>query len=120
VVFDFARAGTLRAFLLAATALTLPLAASAQAEQAHITNCVWTPSPYWGNGGANNCVERWGESADPYIRTVPQPATDAEKARATERDQKWLQRCRPIIAQDRYGVPRYHYAAPGCDFGVIE
>jgi hypothetical protein len=51
---------------------------------------------------------------------VPQAETDAEKASATERDQKWLQRCRPIVAQDRYGVPRYHYAAAGCDLGVIE
>jgi hypothetical protein len=24
------------------------------------------------------------------------------------------------VFQDRYGVPRYEYAAPGCEFGVIE
>ncbi|HMG77042.1 MAG TPA: hypothetical protein VK591_00055 [Xanthobacteraceae bacterium] len=51
---------------------------------------------------------------------MPEPKDEIEKARATERDQKWLQRCRPIVAQDRYGVPRYHYAARGCEFGIIE
>jgi hypothetical protein len=70
--------------------------------------------------GALNCVARWGEAGDPYVRTVPEPATEAEKARSAERDRKWEQRCRPTIMQDRYGVPRYQYAAPGCEFGVIE
>ena len=67
-----------------------------------------------------NCVARWGEAGDPYVRLVPSPADDAERAHAAERDHKWEQRCRPAIAQDRYGVPRYQYAAPGCEFGVIE
>jgi hypothetical protein len=31
-----------------------------------------------------------------------------------------MDRCRPSVRQDRYGVPRYHYAARGCEFGVIE
>jgi hypothetical protein len=51
---------------------------------------------------------------------VPPPEDEAEKERAMARDRRWMERCRPIIAQDRYGVPRYHYAAPGCEFGVIE
>ena len=73
-----------------------------------------------GGGGAVNCVVRWGEAGDPYVRTVPQPTDEAERARAAQRDRKWEERCRPTIAQDRYGVPRYHYSAPGCEFGVIE
>lgn len=67
-----------------------------------------------------NCAVRWGPATDPFIRTVPQPADKLEKDRAAERDQKWQERCRPIIMQDRYGVPRYRYFAPGCEFGVIE
>jgi hypothetical protein len=51
---------------------------------------------------------------------VPQSENEAEKERATARDRKWIDRCHPTIAQDRYGVPRYHYAALGCEFGVIE
>jgi hypothetical protein len=73
-----------------------------------------------GGQGSLNCVARWGEAGDPYIRKVPEPADDAERARSTQRDQKWEARCRPIITQDYYGVPRYRYAARGCEFGVIE
>ena len=32
----------------------------------------------------------------------------------------WQARCHPVIRQDQYGVPRYHYAAPGCDLGKYE
>ncbi len=73
-----------------------------------------------GGGRSANCVVRWGEAGDPFIRLVPEPANALEKKRSAERDHKWEERCRPRIAQDRYGVPRYQYAAPGCDFGVIE
>jgi hypothetical protein len=116
VVLIFSRARLLSASWRAAyagAALTLPLVTLAYADTLYVGGCVGAP-------GAVSCVLRAGEAGDPYIRTVPQPETDAEKARATERDQKWLQRCRPIVAQDRYGVPRYHYAAAGCAFGVIE
>ncbi len=73
-----------------------------------------------GGTGALNCVVRWGEAGDAYIRVVPQPTGATERAQAAERDRKWEERCRPTIAQDRYGVPRYQYAAPGCEFGIIE
>lgn len=73
-----------------------------------------------GDGGSLNCVVRWGEARDPYIRTVPQTADEIERTHAAERDRKWEARCKPRIAQDRYGVPRYLYAAPGCEFGVIQ
>lgn len=73
-----------------------------------------------GGGGALNCVVRWGQAGDPYIRTVPQPADEATRTQAAERDRKWEQHCRPTIAQDRFGVPRYQYSAPGCEFGIIQ
>ena len=73
-----------------------------------------------GGLGAVNCVARWGEAGDPYIRAVPPPTDDAERKRADERDRRWEERCKPVIAQDRYGVPRYRYAAAGCEFGVIQ
>ena len=69
---------------------------------------------------AVNCVVRWGDPGDPYIRAVPPPADAAQRTQAAERDRKWEQRCKPVIAQDRYGVPRYEYAAASCEFGVIE
>ena len=70
--------------------------------------------------GAVNCVIRWGEAGDPYVRLVPAPIDEVEKQHAAERDKRWEQRCRPVIAQDRFGVPRYQYAAPGCEFGVLQ
>lgn len=67
-----------------------------------------------------NCVARYGDAGDPYVRQVPQPDTEADKRRSNERDHKWIDRCRPAIVQDNLGVPRYHYAARGCEFGIIE
>ena len=65
-----------------------------------------------------NCAAQWGTAGDPYVRQVPEALGEAEKARLATRDQKWLAHCRPVIERDRYGVARYHYAAPGCEFGV--
>jgi hypothetical protein len=65
------------------------------------------------------CVTRWGAYGDPYVRLVP-PQTEAEKALSAERERKWQAHCRPAVFQDAYGVARYEYAAPGCEFGVNE
>jgi hypothetical protein len=73
-----------------------------------------------GRGISLNCVVRWGVPGDPYVRIVPQSQDKVEQSRAAERDHRWEQRCKPTIAQDRYGVPRYFYSAPGCEFGVIQ
>jgi len=67
-----------------------------------------------------SCVKHWGSYSDPYIRLVPHPQSEAEKAISAERDHKWQARCHPAVFQDYYGVPRYQYAARGCEFGVIE
>jgi hypothetical protein len=114
----FSRAKAHSAYLSAASivaAFTLPVIAltAAYADTLIVGGCVGAP-------GAINCVARIGTAGDPYIRTVPQPETEADKERAAARDRKWIDRCHPTIAQDRYGVPRYHYAAAGCEFGVIE
>jgi hypothetical protein len=73
-----------------------------------------------GRWGSFNCVARTGPAGDPYVRLVPAPEGEAAKALVKERDQMWLERCRPVIVQDAYGVPRYRYAAAGCEFGVIK
>ena len=103
--------------LTAATALSLvsmtAIGGAAHADGMVFGGCI-------GGGGAVNCAVRWGEAGDPYIRVVPQPVTEDEKTQSAQRDRKWEARCRPVIAQDRYGVPRYQYAAPGCEFGVIQ
>jgi hypothetical protein len=67
-----------------------------------------------------NCVERYGPAGDPHLRAVPQPLDAAAIARAQERERRWAARCHPVIALDPYGVSRYRYAQPGCEFGVGE
>jgi hypothetical protein len=86
---------------------------SAQAQGVIIGGCV-------GGGHAVNCTTLWAPAGDPYFRHVPQPTDPAERARARERSRRWADRCRPSLSQDRYGVPRYTYALPGCEFGVGE
>ena len=95
------------AFLVAISTMT----GSAQAQDLRVGGCI---GHFW---STFNCVTRWGTYGDPYVRDVPQPS-DADKARAMARDKRWADRCRPYIAQDRYGVARYHYALPGCEFGI--
>jgi hypothetical protein len=94
-------------------ATLLVILSAAYADGIAVGGCV-------GSRGGLSCVARWGEAGDPYIRKVPPPADDVERARSAERDHKWEARCHPAIVQDRYGVPRYEYAAPGCDFGILE
>jgi hypothetical protein len=98
------------AFALAAVTVTAA-SGPVQAQEMITGGCV-------GGWGSFNCVARWGPAGDPYIRLVPQPTDPADRALAKERDQAWVKRCRPVIRPDRYGVPRYHYAAPGCEFGI--
>jgi hypothetical protein len=61
-----------------------------------------------------------GGRLSPHIIAVPPPASEAERAAAEARDRRWVTRCRPTIRQDRYGMPRYSYAAPGCEYGVLD
>ena len=83
-------------------------------------NCVFS-------GGLSNCVRTWHRERDrsserrtfPRVINVPvPPAADDAEAMASDRHyRKWLQRCRPVIRTDRYGVGYYRYAARGCEFG---
>jgi len=87
------------------------LSPPARAQEVRIDGCVGT----W---FSSNCVTRWGPANDPFIRLVPQTLDSAQRARMRERDRRWAARCHPAIRQDRYGVSRYVYTMPGCEFGV--
>jgi hypothetical protein len=68
--------------------------------------------------GSFNCAGRWGAPVDPYIRLVPQQHSKEEIERAEARDRDWMARCKPEVANDRFGVQRYVYAARGCEYGA--
>ena len=75
----------------------------------------------FGSFGARTCV--WAEGptrANPHIIQVPQPVSDEDRARADARDKRWVERCRPRVVQDHFGVPRYVYASAGCEFGRLD
>jgi hypothetical protein len=115
LIFRSARMASAARFGAAAALSAITLAtiwSAAYADGMIVGGCV--------RSGAVNCVVRWGEAGDPYVRLVPAPTNEADKALSAARDRKWKERCRPTILQDRLGVPRYQYAAPGCEFGVIE
>ena len=83
-------------------ALTLLTLAPAQADDTSGTSCVAT----W-RGGVT----------DPYVRNLG-PLTEQEIAENREREQRWRERCRPSVERDHYGVARYIYSRPGCEFGA--
>jgi hypothetical protein len=109
------RGSRLTAFAGAAFALSVLVSSAApsqaRAQEIESGGCV-------GSAFAYNCVDRWGPTGDPFIRIVPPPTDAAERARASERERRWVDRCRPVIDHDRYGVARYRYAMPGCEFGI--
>jgi hypothetical protein len=96
------------ALVLLATPIT-----SAQAGRIRTTNCV---GGWWWH---TSCTTQWGEASDPYVRTLPAARSTAEDAELAERDRRWVGHCRPVLRQDRYGVERYQYAVPGCEYGRI-
>lgn len=94
----------------ALAALTLLMLSPALADDMDSTSCVETR-------GSSSCVTtRRNGVVDPFVRELP-PRTEQEIAESREREQKWRTRCRPTIEHDRYGVARYTYAGPGCEFG---
>jgi hypothetical protein len=95
----------------AAIALSAIALTSADAAGVGGLSCV-------GTGRSVTCMAQWGAAGDPHIRPVPEPLGEAEKALAETRERRWLTHCRPVIGHDAYGVARYQYAAPGCEFGI--
>jgi len=60
------------------------------------------------------CAGHWAYAHGYYHHLRPTPEEEAE---AAERERRWVAHCRPVTKQDQFGVPRYQYAAPGCEFG---
>ena len=107
------KSSTSRSIALAGAAMVLSVLTltSAHAGGVAVFGCV---------GGARsfNCAGQWGIARDPYVRAVPEALGEAEKAQAVARDRKWLTHCHPVVERDYFGVARYQYSAPGCEYGV--
>ncbi len=107
------KSSAMRSFALVGAAMVLSVITltSARAGGVGTLSCV---------GGARsfNCAAQWGIAGDPYVRTVPEALGEVEKAHAAARDRKWQMHCRPVVERDGFGVARYQYAAPGCEYGV--
>lgn len=72
-----------------------------------------------GAGRSVSCAAVWGGGGAGFPRILHAPGARAdENAAAAERERRWLARCQPTIAPDRYGIGRYTYKAAGCEFGA--
>ncbi len=103
------------AALSAVILMGVPVSASAQGQRFTDTvtgSCVFSY-------GAAHCVRqyRYNDSGNSGIKHYAEPAEEVAEAR--EREKVWEARCRPTLRQDYYGVNRYVYAAPGCEYGRL-
>ena len=71
--------------------------------------------------GMVNCVRqyRYNDSGNSGIQHYGEAKEEAA-AEAREREKLWVSRCRPTLRQDPFGVSRYVYAAPGCEYGRFQ
>ncbi len=104
------------AYALAALAVPM-MSGSAFAQRVTDTivgSCVFS-------GGLGHCVQqyRYGDAGNNGIQSM-QGLSAEDLAESRERERKWVERCRPVVRQDAYGVGRYVYAARGCEFGRME
>jgi hypothetical protein len=109
-----ARRFSLPAWLAAFALLALSMmSAPARSEGVGTFSCT-------GGRYTRSCVSTFRRGrVHPHMIRAPAPI-DEELAAAEARDRRWLQRCGPVARQDRYGMPRYSYGAPGCEFGRLD
>lgn len=86
-------------------ALSLAMA-KAKAGDSMSLSCV-------GGGGAVSCTVTRGGFGPAHVIKVS-PATDPDSER---RDRQWWKLCSPKVVLDRFGVRRYAYTKPGCEYG---
>ena len=109
------------ASLFALVLVALPLS-TAKADWTITGSCV-------GGWGMRNCVFNQRDfPRDPHVRHVrgsdyrldSDETIERDRRESIARDRKWLAFCKPVIVKDHYGVERYVYAKPGCEFGRSE
>lgn len=89
------------------------MAAPARSEPGEGTRILNCYSTFY----SDTCVETFHNGrVNPHVIHVPGASDEA----AAARDSRWAERCRPVVRQDRYGMPRYLYNAPGCEYGRLD
>jgi hypothetical protein len=87
---------------------------SARAGGVVSTNCVF-------GFGSAACVRIWRKGvSNPHVIDVAGASSHDEKVESAERERLWVARCQPEVQQDNYGVSRYKYKEPGCEFGKFK
>jgi len=106
---------SLPAWLAALALLALSIiSAPARSGGVETFNC-------YGSGNMRSCVATYRKGPlRPHVISVPAPSTADEIAAMEARDRRWVERCGPVIRQDRYGMPRYSYVTHGCEFGQLD
>ncbi len=71
--------------------------------------------------GTRSCISTFrGGWRNPHVIAVPAAQTPEERAAADARDRRWVERCRPVSQRDGFGMQRYRYSQPGCEFGALD
>jgi hypothetical protein len=106
------------AWLAALALLTLSMLAAPARSEAGEGVYTWN---CFGTRGSRTCTSIFRKGRiHPHVINVQGPASPEEVAAAEARDRRWAERCDPVIRQDRYGMPRYTYGAPGCEYGRLD
>lgn len=71
------------------------------------------PGPYFESCNRGGCISGDLPSANAKVISVPQDDGPA----ARERIHRWEVYCQPTAHVDNFGVTRFSYAHPGCEFG---
>jgi hypothetical protein len=101
-------------FLWIAGTVVLFSASPKQAAAGDSISCIQS-------GGAVTCVANFDyPNSVAKILHIEARDESSDKTDRAARDSKWIARCRPVLRPDKYGVRRYHYSAPGCEFGKTE
>lgn len=110
----FSLVAWLAALALLALSMTAARAESGDGDGVYTTNC-------FGSRNMESCISTFRSGRlNPHVIAVPGPAAANELSAAEARDRRWAERCRPVIRQDRYGMPRYSYDMPGCEYGRLD
>ncbi len=102
--------------VLAPTGVATGVRAETASEPRSITGTVVDSCVH--SRGSTHCIQRYRERDGDKggVQSLRERDDDA-LSESRERERQWVSRCQPALRHDRFGVGRYMYAAPGCEYG---